>query len=157
MQCRLVPWVDLFSCARVRAIGDATWCDKEGAAGDGAPDGTALVDGHRGEPVHDMAAANRSAICGQHRHGGAVGSGLKRVRYLGGDGWQGQRCWARVPAAQDGAGHGLLFALEHPHPLADFLGWPALLQDAGHPIIQAAVLFPADGLFAVHVHAHSSQ
>lgn len=62
-----------------------------------------------------------------------------------------------MPAAQDGAGHGLLFALEHPHPLADFLGWPALLQDAGHPIIQAAVLFAADDLPAAHVHAHSSQ
>lgn len=50
--------------------------------------------------------------------------------------------------AQDGADHGLLFALQHGHPLADFVGGPALLQDAGHPITQAAVLFPADGLGA---------
>lgn len=53
-----------------------------------------------------------------------------------------------------GAGHGLLFALEYPHPLADFLGWPALLQDAGHLIIQATVLFPADGLGVLVVIAH---
>ena len=63
---------------------------------------------------------------------------------------------AWMATAQDGAGHGLLFALEHPHPLADLVGWPALLQDAGHPVIQAAVFLAADGLFATHVHAHSS-
>ena len=156
VQCWLVCWIELFGCARVGAIGDAARCDKEGAAGDGAADGTALVDGHGGEPVHYIAAANRSAICGHHRNGGAVSSGLKRVRHLGSDGRQGQRCWARVAAAQDGAGHCLLFSLEQPHPLADLAGWPTLLQNAGHPIIQAAVLFPADGLLAVHVHAHFS-
>lgn len=56
-----------------------------------------------------------------------------------------------------GAGHRLLFALEYPHPLADLFGWPALLQDAGHPIIQAAVFLEAYGLLAVHVYIHSSQ
>lgn len=100
MQRWLVLRVELLCCARIGTVGGAARCDKEGAAGDGTPDGAALVDGHGGEPVHDMAAANRSAICGQHRHGGAVGSGLKRGRHLGGDGRQGQRCWARVPAAQ---------------------------------------------------------
>lgn len=62
MQGWLVGWVELFGCARVGAIGDAARCDKEGAAGDGAADGAALVDGHGGEPVHDMAAAHRAAI-----------------------------------------------------------------------------------------------
>lgn len=52
-----------------------------------------------------------------------------------------------------GAGHGLLFAQQHPHPLADLVGWPALLENAGHPIIQAAVLFAADYLFVVHAHS----
>lgn len=99
VQCWLVCWIELFGGARVGAIGGAAWCDKEGAAGDGAPDGAALVDSRGGEPVHDMAAANRSAICGLHRHGGAVGSGMKRGRHLGGDGLQGQRRWARVSAA----------------------------------------------------------
>lgn len=33
---------------------------------------------------------------------------------------------------------------------------PALLQDAGHPIVQPAVLLPADGKLATHVHAYSS-
>ena len=33
-----------------------------GAAGDGAPDGAALVDGYGSEPVHDMAAAYSAAI-----------------------------------------------------------------------------------------------
>ena len=103
-----------------------------------------------------MAAAHRAAICCQHRHGGAVGSGLKRVWHVGSDGRQSQFRGARMAAAQDGARHSLLFALEHPHPLADLVGWSALLQDAGHPIIQAAVLFAADGLLATHVHAHSS-
>lgn len=51
-----------------------------------------------------------------------------------------------------GAGYGLLFTLEHPHPLADLLGWPALLENVGHPVIQAALLFSADG---VHVHTHT--
>lgn len=148
-----VYWVELFDSAWVGSVNGAARCDKEGASGDGAPNGSALVDGHGGESVHDMAAANRTTICCQHRHGGAGGSGLIRSRHLGGDGRQCQQCWARVPSAQDGAGHGLLYALEHPHPLTDLVSWPALLENAGHPIIQAAVLFAADGLCVVHTHS----
>ena len=54
---------------------------------------------------------------------------------------------------KDGVGHGLLFSLQQPNPLANLAGWPTLLQDAGHQIIQAAVLFPTDVLLAVHVHS----
>lgn len=35
-------------------------------------------------------------------------------------------------------------------------GWPALPEDAGHLIILAALLFPTNGMFAVHVHTDSS-
>lgn len=63
VQGRLVPWVELFGSTEVDAIGGAAWCDKEGAAGDGAPDGTALVDELGGEPLHNMAPAHRAAIC----------------------------------------------------------------------------------------------
>lgn len=63
VQCWIVPWVELFGCAWVGAICDAARGDKEGAAGDGAADGTALVDGHGGEPFDNVAAANRAAIC----------------------------------------------------------------------------------------------
>ncbi|MGN5114988.1 hypothetical protein [Aeromonas jandaei] len=31
-----------------------------------------------------------------------------------------------MAVAQDGAGHCLLFTLEHPRPLDDLFGWPAL-------------------------------
>lgn len=144
----MVRWVELFSCARISAIGGAARCDKEGAAGDGAPDGAAMVDGHWDEPFHNVASASLAAIGCEYRYSVAVWLGLKRVRHLGGDGRQSQLCGARVSAAQDCAGHGLLFALEHPHPLADLVGWPVLLQDAGHPIIQAAVFLAADGLGA---------
>ncbi|WP_320662628.1 hypothetical protein [Aeromonas veronii] len=34
-----------------------------------------------------------------------------------------------------GEGYSLLFAPERPHPVADLVGWPTLLQDAGHQII----------------------
>ncbi len=62
MQGWLIGLVELFGGTQVGAIGDAARCDKEGAAGDGAADGAALVDGHGGEPVHDMAAADSAAI-----------------------------------------------------------------------------------------------
>lgn len=61
---------------------------------------------------------------------------------------QSQLSGARIEAVQDGTGHGPLFALEYPHLLADLVGWSVLLQDAGHPIIQAVVLYPDDGLGA---------
>ena len=54
----LICRVELFGGSRVGAVCGAARCDKEGVAGDGAPDSAALVDGHRGESVHDMAAAN---------------------------------------------------------------------------------------------------
>lgn len=62
MQYWVVPWVELGGCVRVGSVSRATQGDKESAAGDGAADGAALVDGHGGEPVHDMAAAHRAAI-----------------------------------------------------------------------------------------------
>lgn len=52
-----------FGFPQVGLIGRAAWRYPEDVAGDCASDGTALVDGHRGEPVHDIAAANRAAIC----------------------------------------------------------------------------------------------
>lgn len=51
-------------------------------------------------------------------------------------------------AAQDGAGHGLLFALPQSHRLTDLIGWSVRLEDTGHPNIQAVVILPADGLGA---------
>ncbi|VXA81080.1 hypothetical protein AERO9A_460003 [Aeromonas salmonicida] len=68
----LVCWVELFGGARVGSVSRAARGDKEGTAGDGAADGAVLVDGHWGEPVHDMAATNSAAIRCEHRHGGAV-------------------------------------------------------------------------------------
>lgn len=59
----LVGWVDLFGGPRVSAIGDAARGNPESAAGDGAPNAAALVDGHGGETLDDMTAANRAAIC----------------------------------------------------------------------------------------------
>lgn len=86
-----------------------------------------------------------------YRNGGAAGLGLIRAWRFGGNGRQGQRYGARA-AAQNGRRYSLLFALEHPHPWADLVGWAALLENAGYPIIQAAVLFVTDGLFVVHTH-----
>ncbi|SUU69860.1 Uncharacterised protein [Aeromonas salmonicida] len=43
-------------------------------------------------------------------------------------------------AAQDGAGHGLLFALPQSHRLTDLIGWSVRLEDTGHPNIQAVVI-----------------
>jgi hypothetical protein len=63
VQSWIVPWVELFGCARVGAISRAARCNPEGAASDGAADGAALVDGHGGKPLYDMTAANRTAIC----------------------------------------------------------------------------------------------
>lgn len=48
---------------RVGSVSRAIQSDKESAAGDGAADGAALVDGHGREPLYDMVAANRAAIC----------------------------------------------------------------------------------------------
>ncbi|MNC43829.1 hypothetical protein D3C75_927100 [compost metagenome] len=99
VQCRPVCWVEPFGYTRVGVVDGAAQCDKEGASGDCAPDGAALVDGYWGEPVYRMAAANWAAICGVHRHGGATGLGLIRAWHLCCDGRQGQRCWARMAAA----------------------------------------------------------
>ncbi len=62
VQCWLVGWVELFGCARVGSVSRAAWCNPEGAAGDGAANAAALIDSYGGEPLHDMAAANRAAI-----------------------------------------------------------------------------------------------
>lgn len=59
-----------------------------------------------------------------------------------------------MPAAQDSAGDGLLLALEHLHSLADLVGKPAVLENAGHPIIQAVVLFAVD--IPLDIQANSS-
>lgn len=156
VQCWLVPWVESFGCARVGAFGDAARCDPEGSASDGAADGTALVDDHWGEPLHNVASAHSSAIGRKYWYSGAVYPGLKLVRHFGDGGRQSQQCGVWMTATQDGASHGLLLPLQHRHPLADFLGRPALLEDAGHPIFQAAILGTADclGTFALAMVVH---
>jgi hypothetical protein len=60
----LIERVELFGGPRVSVVSRAAWRNPEGAAGDGAADGAALVDsdGYGGEPLHDMAAANTASI-----------------------------------------------------------------------------------------------
>ena len=82
-----VRWVELFCCARVGAVGEAARSDKEGATGDGAPDGAALVNGHGGESFHNVAVTHWPAISGSNWHCGAVHSGLKRILHFCSNGW----------------------------------------------------------------------
>lgn len=48
----------------------------------------------------------------------------------------------------------LLFSLHHLSLLVECVAWSGLLENAGHSIIQAAVLFPADGLGVLVVITH---
>ncbi|WP_429236133.1 hypothetical protein [Aeromonas salmonicida] len=47
--------------------------------------------------------------------------------------WVGKVCDAALCDKED-AGV-VLFALDHPHSPADFVEWPALLEDVGHSVI----------------------
>ena len=61
----LIERVELFGCAWIGAVDTAARCDKEGAAGDGAADGAALVDAHRHQAIHKVALAHGAAIGGE--------------------------------------------------------------------------------------------
>lgn len=84
----------------------------------------------QGYGPQNVKLAGISAVGREHRHGGAVWPSLKWVRYLGGDGGQGQQRGAWMTAAQDGAGYRLLFIQHGPILRKEDVGWQFAMNDA---------------------------